>query len=253
MLISVSMKQEDIKSFLGEEPSKVFVDILKQYDLNDFTQSDYQRVMGHFMASGYYDILHKEWDSWTNDKDFAEIILLLRYGNNIQLSADIPQIGNYKLKIEKKDLIQIIHDMLENHLYKSHRKIYRDKSLIADKTKNEEDDFLVTHDELFSICEKEQKEVDYQKKTKSRDNKYIPRLGSFVFSILTEYSSTYSKLILYDRYSLIGDFCAYGGHTPYCWEDWIVKDRNEKAKIVRNWIKSYKKLSEDETSGNQQE
>ncbi len=245
--------EEDIKLFLGDEPSKIFIDILKQYNMKDFSQSDYNIVTMHFLACCHYDILHKEWDSWTKDKDFAEIILLLRYGKNIQLSADIPQIGNFKVSIEKESLIQEIHDILEEYLYKRHRKIYGERSLIAKKSNYEEDDYLITHDELFNIFEKGQKEEDYEKKTKSRENKYIPRLGDFVSSMLEQYDSTYSKLILYDRYSLLGDFLAYGGHAPYSWEDWQVKDKNEKAKIVRNWIKSSKKLSEDEASGSQQE
>lgn len=236
-------KFEHIIDILGEEDSNAYLEILKNYNLNDrLSDYDFICLLVLFQGIRHKDnILEKDLDNIclpTFQKLFAEMILLLRHGKNIKLSADIPKKGKQNIEISNTQTYNLI-SMLDNCLYNTMHSCYYKGIGYEQKPF----DVTSSDNDLKRLINEEEKKENYRIKSIGRENKYLARLGKYICDKLRVYS-LFSKLTQTEAYCLIGDFLVYNGQVPsYTWEEWEVKGKPEKKDDVKYWIKAYQNLS----------
>lgn len=218
---------------LQEEDAEQLCRILNAYNLeNDLTDEDIKDLTAMYFRSKFVvtrpcHLYHFE---------VAEILLLLRNGKDIQLTATIPQEGKKVIRINK-DMNQELQKMFVDSLCK--RFSLREEF---------EDEFY-----LSQLCERK-KQLVKQIEKESKQKKFTKNLGEFV-SVNTS-SSFYFKPELFQKinkskfYALCTDFLFYNEQLSSLFspEEWKSKDIKEKYDIARKWVDSYLKQKNNKDS-----
>lgn len=243
--------KEYIIERLGKGDAKVCMDLLSECDLSKLSNEDYNSLVVLFEGllkyendgfSSDYDVLDNYGDYFSdNAKDYAEILLLLKYGRDIKLTATIPHKGHQTIEIDKAHLIFKLREGIDDLLYDHMRKLGRESELnrrrLLDFTPDESLGRIINN---YGFLD------EYRLALKGR-GKNIPKLGKYVYRIVEKkHKSIFSNMNESDKYYLLGSFLVYAGFVPsYSWEEWEVLEKKHKRNVVKSWVESYGRVNTD--------
>lgn len=214
------------KTLIGLVGKDLFQGILAKYDLKKFTEDDMIYLESMFNIVKSFDLhskLHAPYTQVRSEmQDVCELLLLLRHGNNIKISADTKE-GTKTIEVNS-ELKKEYQEMVETYLCERY---WCERSML-------EDSFLQDQVDMEIQIEAREKEL------KGRNNSYIPKIGGKVSALLRVYEPQLSKLPNSShQYRMIGDFLCYNNKVPSCSpEEWEVLSKKEQRRKVQSWIDS---------------
>lgn len=216
-----------------------YQDIIANYNLSKLSVEDYNDLKWIFTRLKFhFDDVTKWSDDFFSDsgKYYSEILLLLKYGKNIKLSANIPHKGMQTIDISKEHVIFKLRELINDYLYAKLKE--EEKLSFLSKEYNYD---LIEDDDLKNVISEEEKTEDRRLDSIGRST-YSVRLGEYVQTTYNDYINLFSKLSKCDAYCLIGGFLVWCGHVPsYTWEEWEVLEKKHKKNIVEGWIRALAK------------
>ena len=209
-----------------------FCELCEKYNLFEKLTGNEVYHIGYLFTKPLYQDIFRQEGTYINLGEVAELILLLKNGKNITLSAYIPK-GTPK-EVEIGEAINdIIQQSLQTYLANT---IGKDTLELIRTAKGYPTDLKELSDKELEELKNEgtqQNKVDAL--MQGRMEKHIPLIGGLISDIL-EYEG-FSKLSKGESYCFIGDmFHSIGVFSD---EDWNIRNGREKKEIVKGWIKSY--------------
>lgn len=222
-------------TLIGLEGESLFQGILSKYDLKDFTEDDIKHLKHMFGMIEDLDLSSKFHAPYTmvrsGMQDLSEILMLLRQGKNIRISADSKE-GVKSIDVSE-DVVSELQEMIMLYLKERY---WIEESMLSNE-------YLQEQVSIKNGIEDFHKEL-HGRKTKKGEYSYIPTLGREVSSLLYVFKPQLSKLSsISEQYRFIGDCICYNRKAPSCSpEEWDSMGKKEQRRMVKSWIDSLKKF-----------
>ncbi len=223
------------KSLIGLKGESLFHGILSKYDLKDFTEDDINELKIMFDMIEDLDLSSKFHVAYTmvrsGMQDISEILLLLRQGKNIMISADTKE-GTKSIDVSEN----VVSELQKMILLYLNERYGAEESMLSDE-------YLNRQVYIRNGIEEFHKEL-HGRKTINGEYSYIPTLGREVSSLLEFFNLQLSKLSsTSEQYRIIGDFICYNKKAPSCSpEEWESMGKKEQRRMIKSWIDSVNKF-----------
>lgn len=227
----MNMEEMNLIELEGED---LFHGILAKYDSSKFSDDDVFSLKCMFGIIEDLDLtsnFHAPYNMVRSGKqDICEMLLLLRHGKNIRISADTKE-GTKSIDISEGMILEL-QEMMNMYLCE---KYMTDESMLSD-------DYLKQEVDMGKAIEARERQLQ-GRKTQKKEYSYIPKIGQEVSSLLSIFEPQLSKLSsISEQYRIIGDFICYNKKAPSCSpEEWEAMGKKEQYRMVKSWIDSASK------------